>query len=486
MLKTKIVSYVVILIFLLTIFNVAGLKNNNENEKNNHIILENKPWTYKFYTDGAGEFPLTKPNWMDSSYLSIVKSLNSIIHPLKSSPLELNDADLDVLAYMGDCKIVGLGEATHGTKEFFQLKHRIFRYLVENYGFKIFAFECDMGESYYVNKFVTEGVGNLDNIMKNIMSFWTWRTEEVKNLLLWMREYNEHKSDGDKIYFIGVDCQDMTYQSDIIKNYFDKANISLPEDCIQFLNEIKQMGSNYSYYLQSYYSNMTLDKKEEIDQNVDILLSKFQDLKNELLSVSSEFKYQFIKQIVLNIKQVNDVRYGYAHDILKNYRDMYMANNSLWTSALFGEDTKVALWAHNDHIAYYESNGSIGGSIGFYLKEELKEKYQIIGFACSLGRFTAMNRFNFLTIHNIKPKLGSINYVFHRARYDNFILRESDIQTDSDFDKWISEPQLFLDIGSVFYDFIYPRFFYYHPTDLKEMYDVIIYWDVTKAAQQLN
>jgi len=96
-------------------------------------------------------------------------SLNRIIHPLNNSPLELSDEDLEPLSYMSDCKIVGLGEATHGTKEFFQLKHRIFRYLVENHGFKIFAFECDMGESYYVDNFVTIGEGDIDYIMKNIM-----------------------------------------------------------------------------------------------------------------------------------------------------------------------------------------------------------------------------------------------------------------------------------------------------------------------------
>ncbi|MCX6664463.1 MAG: erythromycin esterase family protein [Euryarchaeota archaeon] len=418
--KNKIISLTIILLFLCVSFNVTGLTVNIE--KNNQITLEKKPLTQMFFVDkaGTGEVPLAKINGMDSSYLSIVRSLNKIIYPLRSSPLELSDADLESLAYLSDCRIVGLGEATHGTKEFFQLKHRIFKYLVENYGFKIFAFECDMGESYYINNFVTKGEGDIDNIMKNIMHFWTWSTEEVKNLLLWMKEYNEHKSDADKIYFIGVDCQEMTYQSDIIKKYFDNTNISLPEDCVQFLDEIKQMGSNYSSNLYIYYSNMTLDKKEEIDQYVDILLTKLEDFRNEFISASSEFEYLFIKQIVLNIKQANDVGYGYRYDIQKNYRDLYMAQNTLWTSALFGEDTKVALWAHNMHVANYEAYGSIG----FYLKNELKEKYQIIGFTFSKGRFTAINRFRFLSIHQIKqPKLGSINYVFHRAQYDNFILR---------------------------------------------------------------
>ncbi|MCX6665503.1 MAG: erythromycin esterase family protein, partial [Euryarchaeota archaeon] len=315
-----------------------------------------------------------------------------------------------------------------------------------------------------------------------IMHFWTWSTKEVKNLLLWMREYNENKSDEDKIYFIGVDCQFLTFQSNIITSYFYNANISLPEDCIQFLKEINKIGENLSKNNYSYYINLTLDKKEEINRNVNLLVTEFEDHETELVTASSEFEYQFVKQIALNIKQENEVRYGYYHDAQKNFRDLYMANNSLWASDLFGEDTKVALWAHNMHVANMESYGSIG----IYLKKELKEKYQIIGFAFSKGRFTAINRFHFLSIHQIKqPKLGSINYVFHRAQYDNFILRKSDIPIDSDFNKWISQPRLFIDIGAVFYDF-HIRFFYsYLPINLKEMFDVIIYWDTTSAAEQI-
>jgi len=419
-------TVLIVLLFLLTNITISSTIGNASEVDDNSLSL--------------------KPNRIASLlYLPVIKSLDSIIHPLNSPPLELSDEDLEVLAYMSDCKIVGLGEATHGTKEFFQLKHRIFKYLVENHGFKIFAFECDMGESYYVDNFVTIGEGDIDDIMKNIMHFWTWRTEEVKELLLWMREYNEYKSDEDKIHFIGVDCQSITYQADIIINYFDKTDVLLSEDCLQFLNEIDQIGWN----LTEYYSEMTLDEKEEIDQNVDILLTKIEDLRDELISASSEFEYQFIKQIALNIKQVNDVSYGYTHGAQKNYRDLYMAQNTLWTSALFGENTKVALWAHNGHV----NNCRLTGAMGFHLKKELKEKYQILGFAFSFGSFTAVKiKFGGFSLgaNQIKrqPLFGSINYVFHYAQDENFILREIDIPVNSNFDIYISEPQEFLDIGS--------------------------------------
>jgi erythromycin esterase len=421
---------------------------------------------------------------VDDSYLPIVNSLDNITHSLDKSPLELSDEDLESLLYLSDCKIVGLGEATHGTKEFFQLKHRIFKYLVENHNYSIFAFECDMGESYYVDKFVTEGEGNIDEIMIYMMHFWTWRTEEVKDLLLWMREYNEDKSDEDKIHFIGVDCQFLTYQADIIIDYFDRTGVSLPEEFLNFLNEIDQITPDKIY---NHYLEMSINKKEEIDQNVDNLLTKFEESKDELISASSEFEYQFIKRIALNIKQVNDFYYNYTHDEIAN-RDFYMAQNTVWTSDLFGNNNKVAVWAHNMHNMNHEFLFGTG-TMGFYLKEELNDNYQIIDFAFSFGSFTAVKMdilgnyigfgTNYITRH---PFFGSINYVFHHGQDENFILRESDISAGSDFDIWISKPQKFLDIGAVFNGNSY---FYYHTVEFKNHYDILIYWDKTNASELL-
>ncbi len=442
------------------------------NEDTLHIHLDGKA----VYVKILGEHH----NEVDDTYLPIVNSLNGITHSLDSSPLELSNEDLESLAYLSNSKIVGLGEATHGTKEFFQMKHRIFKYLVENHDFKVFAFECDMGESYYVNNYVLNGEGDIDDIMINIMHFWTWRTKEVKDLLVWMKEYNTDKTDEDKIYFIGIDCQLLTYQSDVIIDYFNRVCITLPNECIDFLHEIDQLGGN-NY---DFYDNITVDKKNEIIQKTDTLLAKIVELKDELINASSAFEYQFIKQIALNIKHVADVAYSYYHGDGVNYRDLYMKENTLWTSAVFGEDTKVALWAHNGHVSNYEWYQSIG----YHLKNELYDEYQIIDFGFSFGGFTAIKQNingNILCTNYItrQPLFDSINYIFHYAQDDNFILRELDIQDGSDFDIWISNLHGFLEFGAIFNGNSHR---YYYSIDFKEYCDVLIYLDNTNPAEQLN
>ncbi len=111
-----------------------------------------------------------------------------------------------------DKPFIALGEATHGTADFFIAKHRIFKYLVENHNFRVFAFEADFGESLFLNDAIQEGrVDDLRDLMKDKMRFWTWKTEEVLDLLEWMCTYNMDKPDEEKLQYIGIDCQYNSY-----------------------------------------------------------------------------------------------------------------------------------------------------------------------------------------------------------------------------------------------------------------------------------
>ena len=108
---------------------------------------------------------------------------------------------------IGTARIVSLGEATHGTREFFQLKHRLIEFLTNQMHFTIFSIEANMPEAYRLNDFVLDGVGDPKQLLKG-MYFWTWDTEEVLNMILWMREFNQ--SGKGHIEFTGFDMQTPT------------------------------------------------------------------------------------------------------------------------------------------------------------------------------------------------------------------------------------------------------------------------------------
>src|SRR6266403_4247214 len=100
-------------------------------------------------------------------------------------------ADMQPLKKMiGNARIVSLGEATHGTREFFQLKHRMLEFLASEMGFTIFSIEANMPEEYRLNDYVLNGNGDPAKLIKG-MDFWTWDTQEVLDMGRWMREANK-------------------------------------------------------------------------------------------------------------------------------------------------------------------------------------------------------------------------------------------------------------------------------------------------------
>ena len=103
---------------------------------------------------------------------------------------------------IGNARIVALGEATHGSREFFQLKHRMLEFLVSEMGFTIFSIEANMPEAYRLNDFVLTGEGDPAKLLRG-MYFWTWNTEEVLEMIHWMRKLNQ--SGKGRVEFTGFD-----------------------------------------------------------------------------------------------------------------------------------------------------------------------------------------------------------------------------------------------------------------------------------------
>jgi erythromycin esterase-like protein len=117
---------------------------------------------------------------------------------------------------VGNARIVSLGEATHGTREFFQLKHRMLEYLATEMGFTIFSIEANMPEAYRLNDYVLRGEGDPAQLLRG-MYFWTWNTEEVLDMIKWMREFNQ--SGKGRVEFTGFDMQTPNVAAEIAAKF---------------------------------------------------------------------------------------------------------------------------------------------------------------------------------------------------------------------------------------------------------------------------
>jgi len=412
----------------------------------------------------------------------LVQELNQWLSPLSASPLELTDNELSALDGLRDAKIIALGESTHGTKEFFRMKHRVFRYLVENRGHKAFGFEADFAESIYFNNYITKGEGNLRELMLNRMHFWTWRTNEVMELLEWMREYNTGKAADDQIHYYGFDCQFTDLQPALILEYLQRTLPDLRDTAAPVLEEVEALSS-------SSYQNMSEETYNDLKSRLESLQDELIANKDLLIADSSPGEYEINKQLINTTIQAIIVKYEGANGINgPDSRDTFMAANALWIADFFGQDTKITLWAHNGHVAR-DNSYSVIGAMGYHLNEALGDLYRVIGFAFSKGSFTAVGmdqagNYTGLQTHEItaEPRNDSINFLFHYASHTDFVFRLDTIPPGSQWDNWLDSRRPFLSIGSAFNGNLSN---YYRTIDIRTHYDWIIYFDNTTASEQV-
>lgn len=138
--------------------------------------------------------------------------LRAHAHPIATTDPSDSIDDLAFLKdIVGDARIVALGEGTHGTREFFQMKHRITQYLAEEMGFTIFAIEASTPESAKVSDYTVRNIGDSPNDYIRGMYFWTWSTDEVADMARWMRTFNNggpgNEAKAKHIDFTGFDMQ---------------------------------------------------------------------------------------------------------------------------------------------------------------------------------------------------------------------------------------------------------------------------------------
>ncbi len=140
---------------------------------------------------------------------------------------------------IGDARIVALGEPTHGTRDAFQMKHRLLEYLVEQKGFRIFSIEANMPEAYALNEYIVDGKGDPAKLVAG-MYFWTWNTQEVLDMVEWMRAWNvahPPAAGAQPLRFTGFDMQTSTVAANIATEFLQKQAPELvPEAKTAFAN----------------------------------------------------------------------------------------------------------------------------------------------------------------------------------------------------------------------------------------------------------
>ena len=410
----------------------------------------------------------------------LVNILKDEMQALSFIPLAWTDEELRWLDPLAGKSVIALGEATHGTAEFFNAKYRIFRYLVENHGYKVFAFEADFGESIFINQAVQEGNTNqIDALMKSKMHFWTWKTKEVKELLEWMSEYNKGKPESERVQYMGVDCQFNTHHPDMVMEYLDGKGLPFETFADSLLGRAKiDSDNNFVGYTPESFSTYL----EKLDALQDSLTAH----KETLVETSSEKEFQLHARILEVVCQVSEVRSGVsAQQNSTNYRDKYMAENTAWLLDFF-EGEKAVLWAHNWHISDYEYGNT--GSMGNYLSYQLGDEYAILGFLFSQGSFTAVGmegeQYTALETQTLDtlPKENSLNAIMSYTGEPAFSIELLRLQAYVNWFLAFNKDMEYFQIGAVYNNKPGDYYAQFDPF----LFDYLIYFDKSTASVLLN
>ncbi len=306
--------------------------------------------------------------------------------PITSLDLSSSLTDLEPLAaIVGEARIVAMGEATHGTAEFTQVRARMLEYLVREQGFTVFALETSWAGARELNAYVQGGAGDAKALLTRYARLaWPWRTAQMLTVLEWMRTYNA--SSAVKLRFTGIDLQDPVSAVDWVTGYLEAQasdQVSRVEDllgCIRF--------SLSNTLGVARYVARGLDGSKRCAGNIRTVRQILENRRAALIARSNDLEYRE----VLHVSDVLTQEHAYLEARLLRVdmdanavRDRAIADNIAWLEETYKQ--KIVVWAHNGHVTFTPTMTFGWKPFGAYLRERYGLGYVTIATSFATGSF---------------------------------------------------------------------------------------------------
>ncbi|MFD5389035.1 erythromycin esterase family protein [Streptomyces sp. NPDC127074] len=350
-----------------------------------------------------------------------VRALDRIAHPLRSTEPGTGTADLHALAEMvGDAKVVGMGEATHGSHEFFAFKDRVFRYLVEQKGFTTFALEMSWSAGLRIDNYLQHGDGDRDarQVVHEVMAGSPWDREEFAALVQWMRDHNRRHPDR-PVHFLGDDIGAPRLDELVFDSVTDYVRRTRPESMPR-LNELLT-GLHPLDDAITYLGRPLAERQQNAAKAQQVL-----DFVQRQGPRGSE-DFEFARQNARNIAQTYTFLTINPGDqesstAMQRYRDQVMAETTAWWQRRTGG--RIVLSAHNDHAGYAASDPTTYPKTqGSFLRDTLGADYLALGTTFDQGSFLSKDQalggeWKKFTVAPAGP--GTNEYTLDQVRYRDY------------------------------------------------------------------
>ena len=384
-----------------------------------------------------------------------------------------------------------LGEASHGTQDFYHFRSGITKHLIEHHGLTAVAVEADWPDAYRVNRFV-RGDGPDQDANAALSGFerfpsWMWRNTEVLSFVRWLRELNDQHPDR-KVGFYGLDLYSLNTSVQAVIGYLDRVDPAAAERARARYACFDHFAGDTHAYGYAVSAGITESCEDEV-------MVQLAELRKQAAAYATrdgrvaEEEFFFAEQNALlaqNAEQYYRAMFRGRHSSW-NIRDTHMADTFDALARFLGRhgDAKIAVWAHNSHLGDAQATemGERGEiNLGQLLRERHGDQVVSIGFTTFEGTVTAASNWDDAAERKfVRPALdGSVEYLLHAVGLPQFVLFMDDQQLGG-----FVSPLLERAIG-VIYRPQTERQSHYFSARVSEQFDALIHVDRTTALVPLE
>lgn len=436
---------------------------------------------------------------------SVVDLVSEKAQPLIGSP---DDFD-PIVDLVGNARFVLVGEASHGTHEFYRIRAQISKRLMAERGFHAVAVEADWPDAYRVNRFVRGASKDSDSIdaLSGFQRFpqWMWRNADVLDFIGWLREHNDGESFEDrKCGFYGLDLYSLHASIESVLAYLEKVDPPAAKQARHYYSCFEHFGKDITTYGYAAGFRMTPSCEEAVVKNLVELSRKAMDYLRRDGQVAAD-AYFCAEQNALVVKNAEEYyRNMFRREVSSwNLRDTHMMESLVRLENHLGSKdrpAKIIVWAHNSHLgdARATQMGERGElNLGQLVRERFGREAVSIGFTTYDGTVTAASDWDGPAERKIVRAGHPDSYeaLFHEAgraigrrgdrrRVDvpNFFLN---LRDDVDLASHLRNERLERAIGVIYRPETEMISHYFHAR-LPDQFDAILHYDHTRAVEPLE
>ena len=401
--------------------------------------------------------------------------LKDRVHPLTES----NDLD-PLMKRIGNARIVMLGEASHGTHEYYAWRSEITKRLIRQKGFNFIAVEGDWPDCYSINRFIKNyNEEKAFDVLKEFRRWptWMWANWEILALAEWLAQHNSAIQTKHKVGFYGLDVYSLWQSLEEITNYLKKVDpgaLSSAQQAFRCFEPYKEdEGQSYALATQlvpktceEEVVNMLRNIRQRMSTYDHDYENSFSVEQNALIAVNAE---KYYRAMVKGGEASWNVRDAHMHETLKRLLDFH------------GPHSRAIVWAHNTHIGdarYTDMRDEGMFNIGELARRDFSNEVVLVGFGSSRGSVIAGKSWGApmqkMSVPQAVP--GSWEDMMHNTKHENKIVISSEIEDHLFLDNAIGHRAI-----GVVYNSAYERLGNYVPTIIPLRYDAFIHLDETMA-----